>query len=251
MSNILVAQYIVATLRRRHGPLWLGSRLPRPPRTGAKSSARPLIDHWRDDLGWTLYPKEAERLADIQDYSELFQTFQGKGLRADSRLGLIGWLDGRYPLTLLERIPSPLEMLQVQCEGRRFVSWLKAMPEDQPIGRHAGPFEFLLHDLEHAHKFYGDSLMHKGQVQVFRQLAANLDQYPIPRLIKDDPRFSGEFTYLLADMNTHPEHMLKFLKAVVLEALKRQGLEQPQRELTVAQFFKTWNFSEDVVYEPV
>ncbi len=157
----------------------------------------------------------------IQSQSEFFEHYNLKGVREDSRMGMLGWLRGDYPLELRLEIPSPMEMLTLQCEGRRVATLL--LGEDQqltPIGRHAGAYEFLLHDLEHAHKFFGGEF--RGQMHFFRLLHQAITAGSFSSF-SDDPRFLGELDYLMSDMNSHPVHLLKYLKAIVLSTLQRRN----------------------------
>jgi hypothetical protein len=110
-------------------------------------------------------------------------------------------------------------MLEIQCAGQRFVT-VMLKPEDQfrSHGRHPGALEFLLHDLEHAHKYFGDPLLAHGQQRFFRFLRDSLNTWP-----SFDSQFERELDYVCADMNSHPLHMLKYLKAIWLNAFTRAG----------------------------
>lgn len=156
--------------------------------------------------------KTSPRKTAVHSYRELFSHYHLKGVREDSQLGLLGWLRGDYRLEARLDLPTPREMLEVQCQGRRIVTLL-LKPEQQftPIGRHAGAYEFLLHDLEHAHKFFGGEF--HGQVRFFRLLRKALDHGLLQDLL------GPQLDYLMADMNSHPVHMLKYLKAIALNGL--------------------------------
>jgi hypothetical protein len=163
--------------------------------------------------------RSAPETSALKDPAQILEHYNLKGVREDSHLGLLNWLAGRYPLELRTHIPSPEEMLEAQCQGRRFVTLLAA-PElqFQPIGRHAGAYEFLLHDLEHAHKFFGGEF--NGQVKFFKMIKMARERGLFEQF-KNDEKFCAAFDYLIADMNSHPVHMLKYLKAIVLEAFQR------------------------------
>jgi hypothetical protein len=177
---------------------------------------------------------------DIHEPTALLKYYNIKGVREDSHLGLLNWLNGTYPLELRLTIPSPQDMLEAQCGGRRFVTML-ARPEEQfqAIGRHAGPYEFLLHDLEHAHKFFGGEF--QGQVRFFNLLRVTLEKGAFSEF-ENDTLFAKALDYLMADMNSHPVHMLKYLKAILLEALQRSGRDHDTLLRTKCRrIFALWN----------
>lgn len=190
------------------------------------------------------YP-EQKRLRELHHIADLPENHSLKGVAGDSRSGLLGWLKDLYPLILIDYIPTPLEMLNIQCEGRRFVSWLQAPEFQRPLGRHAGPYEFLLHDLEHAHKFYGDQECHLAQVRFFKKIRQALDEGFFADHLKDD-QFQNEFHYLISDMNSHPVHLVKYLKAIVLNAgIRAQKRRDVDLSLYWSQLFSFWKMSQN------
>ncbi|MBX3020930.1 MAG: hypothetical protein KF799_04580 [Bdellovibrionales bacterium] len=211
------AAYVFAHLKSRDPRLWRGSRV--------QGSLR-------------LEPGEVEALP----AAELLRHYQLKGVGRDSQAGLLGWLEGRYPLDLREDIPSPHEMLEVQCRGRRYVT-LMQRPEQQFVryGRHKGALEFLLHDLEHAHKFFGEPLLQRGQQRFFRLLAQEMSRL---HTLSQEESFQHELNYLMADMNSHPLHLLKYLKAIVLNACKRTGRQD--YDPFCSALFAAWQMPEAV-----
>lgn len=215
----LTAAYVFLHLKERHGHLWRGSRAQGAPRLSAE---------------------EAGQLSPV----DVLRAYQLKGVGRDSQAGLLGWLEGRYPLDLRFDIPSTEEMLEIQCRGRRYVT-LMIEPEQQfqTYGRHAGALEFLLHDLEHAHKFFGEPGLSRGQVSFFRLLKSHLPQL-LP-LMKADPAFRHEMHYLMADMNSHPVHLLKYLKAICLMASRRRP-EEVDYEALCARIFRSWQMPPEV-----
>lgn len=189
--------------------------------------------------------KRSKPPSEITTSAELLRHYNLKGVREDSHLGLLGWLEGRYPLEARIDIPSPREMLDTQCEERR-IATLLLEPSRQftPIGRHAGAYEFLLHDLEHAHKFFGGEF--QGQVRFFLLLRQALDAGAFG-LFHGELQFQTELDYLMSDMNSHPVHLLKYLKAIVLAAIERRRLPADQT-LTgwSSELFRLWAMPETV-----
>lgn len=214
----LCAHVTIALLEHHHGTTWLSSRktIQTPPSTKPKA---------RKTLPVPLTERQIERLDrhGCSTILDILEWFQLKGVAQDAQDGLIGWLKGIYPLDLLFTIPTPEQMLIHQCQGRRYVTLRR---EEHllfsPIGRHSGTLEFLLHDLEHAQKFFGNPQLNKGQMAFFCELKAALD-FGFFDLLRKDSQFSTEFDYLMADMNSHPVHLWKYLKAIVLNAVERLG----------------------------
>lgn len=188
---------------------------------------------------------EQRRLRALHHIAELPENFSLKGVAGDSRSGLLGWLNDAYPLILIDYIPSPLEMLAIQCEGKRYVSLLTKPEFQKRLGRHAGPYEFLLHDLEHAHKFFGDLDCHLGQVKFFRKIRQALDQGFFHKQLRDS-QFEREFHYLISDMNSHPVHLLKYLKAIVLNAgIREQNTKDVDLSIYWSELFSFWKMSQN------
>jgi len=170
-----------------------------------------------------------------KDPALLLRHFRLRGVGADAQEGLLGWLEGRYHLRLRNSIPTALEMLEIQCQGQRWVTLIDDEAKQfVRYGRHANAFEFLLHDLEHAHKFFGDSKSHLGQVRFFQFLRANL---PCFKPLLSDADFLKAFEYLISDMNAHPMHLMKYLKAIVFTTFAK---DETQTTAFFARIFEEW-----------
>ena len=234
------ARYLLLHLHHRHPKQWLSSpRLAVRPPAGHGNLLRHLAD-----LGVACSVKQSERLRGLDSVTELFQHYYFRGVVQDSHEGLVGWLEARYPLILRRDIPTPDEMLEIQCEGRRFVSLLLDDGEQfQAYGRHRDACDFLLHDFEHAHKFFGDPESHRGQVHFFRRLKASLKLFAR----WEDGQFVRDLDYLKADMNSHPVHLIKYLKAIVLSAeMRRTGSRWPELNDFWTEVFARWEMQADV-----
>lgn len=210
---------VLALEFHRHGDRWLSSRRSV---TGSSSVDKSLAEALAQG-GLELNPRQNERLRECHSLTDLLRGFHLKGVPLACQEGLLGWLEGRYPLDLRLEIPSPREMLDHQCLGRRFVTF-RPEPEllFKKIGRHAGTLEFALHDLEHAHKYLGEPTLMHGQFHFFHHLRDALDAGLFVDLEKDR-QFASEFDYLMADMNSHPLHLWKYLKAILMNAYLRRG----------------------------
>jgi hypothetical protein len=89
---------------------------------------------------------------------------------------LLAWLRGEWPLVLLEHVPCAQDVLRMQAAGTRPVTViadhgrLREPVEDKP-----NAFAFLLHDLEHAHRFFHDPVQHAAQRRFARRLLQACD----------------------------------------------------------------------------
>lgn len=211
LTALDVAHFVLNRLRERFGPNFTGSRRPHAPRR--KPEERALLDP----------------LTLLRDYQLL-------NVRGDQHAGLLHWLEGRYALEARPDIPSPDEVLDLQCSGRRCVTVMRGVADQtRRFGRFDGALAFLLHDLEHAHKFFGDPDLARGQRRFF-----NLLRDTLPKLSGFDAAFAEQLDYVKSDMNSHPLHMLKYLKAILLNALKRQR-RAAEFEPFCADVFAAWH----------
>src|SRR5687768_8816498 len=79
----------------------------------------------------------------------LVTDFKLRKVPEDAARGIAFWSNG-FPVRLLFRVPTSLELLELQACGERCVSLL---PSGADLGPHADALEFLLHDLRHVAKF--------------------------------------------------------------------------------------------------
>ena len=212
MNALWTAQFVITRLQEQHGSRFTGSRRAHAPK---------------------LAVEERFRLEPLT----LLRSYQLYGVRAAAQEGLISWLEGRYPLSCRADIPTCDEMLDCQCEGRRFVTVLTSDADrTRQLGRHHGALEFLLHDLEHAQKFFGNPEWAHGQRAFFNCLRRSLR---FPKWNQFDAIFNAQLDYVKSDMNSHPLHMLKYLKAILLEAARRRG--DPDVDRVVGDMLADWN----------
>ena len=237
----LAATMVLLHLQARHGVHWLSG-----PRDRTAGGGQGEILQTLASLEIEVSPRRREQLASLHSFVDLWRSHFFRGVVLDSHEGQLGWMEGRYPLTTRFDIPTAEEMLDLQCEGGRYISLL-IQPEQQFLryGRHADACNFLLHDFEHAHKFYSDPESHRGQVRFFQALRHSFDQYALWRT---DLRFTQDLEYLMADMNSHPVHLMKFLKAVVLSAeSRRTGNAHPPLDDFWRTLFADWGMTGEVL----
>lgn len=233
-------RYLLRHLYTRHSRNWLSS----PRRPNRRHGTEGKLVRELTLMGLDLTEKQRERFAGFDSVMEVFTSNYVRGVALDSHEGLVGWFEDRYPLIIRHEIPGAQEMLSVQCEGNRIVTLL-LNEEEQNVryGRHADACDFMLHDFEHAHKFFGEPRSHSGQVRFFRRLKASLARFEI---WSGDTLFKRDLEYLMSDMNSHPMHLLKYLKAIVLNAeMRRTGLRKPDLEAFWRGLFVEWGFVDE------
>ena len=148
---------------------------------------------------------------------EILEQFPFKKIRQKAITSLKMWGLGHWPIRLVTRPLSALEILQDQAQGRRAVSVvIQDIPT--PIFHRADAFDFFVHDLEHAFLFFADSTSYQRQTLFFKQLLRSCqptleDSMWSPYL--EDLEFKTKFEYLMSDMNTHIEHYRAYLKAIL------------------------------------
>ena len=168
----------------------------------------------------SLFPKK-EECTTILDYllSKRFIKLPG-----ELKECLVNWALGLYPIQLIHRVLLPTEVLTLQAHGNRIVtlSYLDSISGDVLIGNRDA-FEFVLHDISHAHTFFYSYYDPKGQITFFRFLKNHiglLDPYAL------DKEFQKKLDYLLSDMNSHPEHLKSYFWAILSESKKRIRLKK-------------------------
>jgi hypothetical protein len=157
-----------------------------------------------------------------------------------ARKSLILWHLNQYPLVLEHQIPSPKELLELQAKGKRVVT-LFLDPEDwQKMWGKFSAWEFTVHDLVHADHFFQDKLMHQQQTRFYQFILQNWE-HPLIQSLHSSPGFE----YLISDMNSHPQHLLQTLSALVIEKRKQilklekqLRLSDGEEEFCQKEFFK-------------
>lgn len=135
---------------------------------------------------------------------------------------LTAWLQNHWSLAVYDHIPSPTEVLGMQAKGSRPVTVLASYPRLlQPVLNKADAFAFMVHDLEHAYKFFCDDRLNKGQ-RAFFFMIERAGRQGLFDAYLEDPEFARGFDYLISDMNTHMIHSLHYLRAILIELLLRK-----------------------------
>jgi hypothetical protein len=120
---------------------------------------------------------------------------------------------GHYPIEILCYEPEPLELLKYQIQGKRILTFNPHI-EEWPQLKYGDrdPLSFWLHDLIHAEHFFSDPQNRQGQIGFYRLIHEILN-YKILDTILVNNEFNKAFSYLMSDMNAHPLHLIKTLRA--------------------------------------
>lgn len=176
-----------------------------------KQDPRPDPVAWWEELRGLGGEDARERLL------HFLQRYGFLGVIANVPAALRAWLRGGWPLTLCEHIPDPEQVLHMQVRGTRPVTILSDYPRlVRPVLHKANAYAFMVHDLEHAYKYFYDPELHRGQKGFFAAIERAMRQGMLD-IYRRDPLFADKFTYLISDMNTHVMHSLQFLRAILIE----------------------------------
>lgn len=116
---------------------------------------------------------------------------------------------------IVDYIPTPVQVLEMQSQGIRCVTLLRSSEWFYFQFDHKRNIrDFVIHDLEHIWQMFEDPTMTQAQVLFSRQLLSMVRTGVFDFLMKD-PIFSTEFNYIMADMNTHPAHTYATLKSLL------------------------------------
>lgn len=166
-------------------------------------------DFWSQHLFFKKIPS-AFSLGQIMNQS----VFKKETLRASQ--GLVHIYTQPETIKILDYIPTPLQLLEMQAHGFRCVTLLRDSRWFKHTFDHKRNLrDFVIHDLEHIWQMFENPEMTRQQIQFSRKLyelttAGLLDE------LQNDPCFSHEFNYIISDMNTHPAHMFATLKSLIL-----------------------------------
>jgi hypothetical protein len=208
----MAAFYIYIYVSQRRPDSWLG---------GPHSASR--------DRAWAPPEKNGQIPAILKIFSQL----SVRSVPLPVNHALVRWFSGTYPLTLTTGVPTPEEILRMQCESKRCVTMVV---EPDQLRRHIlnqrDPLGFLLHDLVHADKFYRNTAMMDGQVGFSRFVYKIYRSGLFDELMLTDAAFKKEIEYVMSDMNSFCVHLLKCLKAVCLGAFLRREDQAPNEKLS-------------------
>lgn len=223
-------------------------------KSSATLSGLAVLEELANSLPPSLRQKKSlQRIATKDVFLDLFCSLSWRSIPLSVPRSLMAWQTGLYALTLTTEVPTPEEVLELQCQSRRCVSMLTSAEHIAGFveeGRDV--LGFIVHDLIHADHFFADPLKTQAQVLFCQRLKKVYETAKIQEILKKDAFFKAEFFYLMSDMNSVPLHLLKTLKAVLLGHFKRRqkAFNQPLSPADEAEFLalfqealKAWSFS--------
>lgn len=155
-----------------------------------------------------------EKLPKDLSFSEFLRTVRMKPLPEVAQRAIYFIFTKKYPITVLDYEPSPRELLQIQCDGRRIITFKSDYLNwpTQMFG-HRDPLSFWLHDCIHAEHFFSQPENFVSQLGFYKFVAHAYAAHCWPD-ISQNLNFENDFSYLISDMNSHPLHLFKTLKAI-------------------------------------
>ncbi|MES2800986.1 MAG: hypothetical protein V4654_00715 [Bdellovibrionota bacterium] len=212
ISEVMLWTTLLAMLRRRSD--WFqgvdstsGSTLPQ--------HASDTIPHYEIyNLAQKININWPNKLAKDISFAEFLRTVKIKPLPAVAQRAMYFIFTKKYPITVLDYEPSPKELLMIQCEGRRIITFKNDFANwpTQKFG-HRDPLSFWLHDCIHAEHFFSQPENFQAQLGFYKFVSDAYEARCWPELT-DNQGFEVDFSYLISDMNSHPLHLFKTLKAI-------------------------------------
>lgn len=151
---------------------------------------------------------------------EFFNSTYFKNTKSNTNKALCLWYQNKFELLPMSYVPTPLEVLQLQTQNRRCISLLFKEEELTHTFDHGrNVLQFMLHDLEHAWQMFALPEITSLQVQLSKKLLALFEEGAVD-FLQEFPETKKNLDYIFSDMNTHPEHTLSSLKALVLSYFK-------------------------------
>lgn len=209
----VAAIYLLIGLQVRSPDAWLAG----PSRSHLSPVCpSPTIQDWIP-----LSPRLSKWLSPTALISEVLSGFSLRGVRLCARETLLQWMRGDVDLRLLDHVPSPDEMLDLQAQGGRWISLMFKRHElAKPILDGRDALSFLLHDLGHAWQFFVSAENRRGQISFYRMLQKARDHRLLDEPSLYDTSWPQRLDYLIADLNTHPVHF-----ALIFWASARRSFE--------------------------
>lgn len=207
---VYAAMYFLYGQLARHGAAYASRRYRADARPNAAASAARLANLRGEAL-------RAYLLHELERH-------QFRGVIANVPAALCAWLRKEWRLCVHTSVPSARDVLLMQARGLRPVTLIDDYPRlTRPVLAKANAWAFMVHDLEHAYKFFHDPLLHAAQRRFFADVARVLAGGRFERPLGDS-EFATKFDYLISDMNTHPYHSLHYLRAILIEFhLREEG----------------------------
>lgn len=156
------------------------------------------------------YPnKNLERAIANNVSNDLLNSFTFKKVKDKALKSLVKLCNGTWNFIIIEKIPTPKEVLEYQAQGIRPVT-MKFQEDFKPILMREDCLEFFLHDLEHGYMFFHDETLKNMQISFFKKVNNALSLGLFDKYLSNK-NFLEKFDYLISDMNSHTEHYKHYL----------------------------------------
>ncbi|HMV42350.1 MAG TPA: hypothetical protein PK079_15945 [Leptospiraceae bacterium] len=117
---------------------------------------------------------------------------------------------------LVNYLPDSKEMLELQSCGKRYITIdFENAFNGSLIEEKRDAFEFVLHDLEHAYCFFKKENDYERQIAFFSSV--NKNYHLLEPILKESEQFRKDFDYCVSDMNSHPDHLISYFKAILIK----------------------------------
>lgn len=147
-----------------------------------------------------------------EELNFLFSEYNFISIPGEVTLQLHELAKPNHRLRVINYIPLPHELLKLQADGWRVVTLHTSVHQRGLfVDGKRDCFEFALHDLSHAYKFF-----HAGsfadQVEFFRLFFQWMIAQP-ELYDSSSTALKNGLDYVMSDMNSHPKHLLQTLEA--------------------------------------
>lgn len=156
----------------------------------------------------------------LENHSEVILNLNNSSLRGlpfRAQRALVKWHNKNYPIHFYEYLLTPMEVLKLQADGIRCISFFKKKSEFTKIISGRDYLSFLIHDLMHADLFFNEKDLHSDMTQFFKLILDRINsrEIPNPEDLVSPEQFSmkTELEYIISDMNTHPQHIKQSLES--------------------------------------
>ncbi len=207
------AIYLVIYLSTRFPFHWLGARQETPV---AEAHVLPITLGEMREAGIHFEESINRKLSPQTSLGELFNTYAFKSTPRSVNRSIVQWSNNKYSLVSMNRIPTPLEVLDQQRQSKRCVTTLlKESQLSRYVLGERDPMSFTMHDLIHADHFFFDNHCYKGQMGFYKALWKASSEKVFETALNHEA-FRNEFEYVIADMNAYCVHLMKCLKSAIL-----------------------------------
>lgn len=240
----IVTIYLFMVLSHRYPGQWLGSKC-------TAHISQHQLNYPLEKLLMFFEENIQKRLKGLETLGDVLANFALKSTPQSVNRSLLEWSRGNYGLVLMLRIPTPSEVLQQQCQGKRCVTlFTQERITKRYILGERDALGFTLHDLIHADHFYHDNECFQGQVDFYKLMNTSLCKGSFKEHFESE-EFVREFEYLIADMNAYPIHLLKCFKAAMThyhpagEEIYKNWVSSVTEEVDVQKALNAINTTQD------